>query len=404
MSSSPWTLAHRAARMNPSIIREILKVTEKPGILSMAGGLPSADTFPVEQLKAACERVLTDNPREALQYAASEGFAPLREWAAERVRREIGLEASPDQVLITSGSQQGLDLVGKILCDAGAPVAVETPTYLGALQAFTPYEPLFTSLESDLEGPLPEAIRGLPTNAPGTRFMYLLPNYQNPTGRVMSNARRDAVMAAAQAVGVPVVEDNPYGDLWFDEPPLPSLSSRWAEGSIYLGSFSKILTPGFRLGFCIAPKTLYPKLLQAKQAADLHTPGFNQRVVYEVIKDGFLDQHIPTIRARYKANRDAMAEALRQHLPEGCEWQSPQGGMFFWIRLPEGLDAMALLPTAVEANIAYVPGAAFYARNPDPRALRLSFVTLTPERIREGVAILGQVLNDALNGSHAPTP
>jgi 2-aminoadipate transaminase len=404
MSNTPWTQAHRAARMNPSIIREILKVTEKPGILSMAGGLPSADTFPVEQLKAACDRVLTDNPREALQYAASEGFGPLREWAAERVRREIGLAATADQVLITSGSQQGLDLVGKILIDAGAPVAVETPTYLGALQAFTPYEPQFVSLESDLEGPLPEAIRALPSTAPGTRFAYLLPNYQNPTGRVMSSARRDAVMEAAQAANVPVLEDNPYGDLWFDEPPLPALGSRWPEGSMYLGSFSKILTPGFRLGFLIAPKALYPKLLQAKQAADLHTPGFNQRVVYEVIKDGFLDGHIPTIRDRYRANRDAMAEALTQHLPEGCVWQKPQGGMFFWIRLPEGMDAMALLPTAVEANIAFVPGAAFYAQNPDPRTLRLSFVTLTPDRIREGVAILGKVLNDALNGTHAPNP
>src|SRR6478609_2658899 len=214
--TSPWTQARRAARMNPSIIREILKVTEKPGILSMAGGLPSADTFPVEALKAACDKVLSENAKEALQYAASEGFGPLREWVAKRVSA-LGMTVTPDQVLITSGSQQGLDLVGKILCDAGAPVAVETPTYLGALQAFTPYEPLFASLASDLEGPLPEAITKLPHDAPGTRFAYLLPNYQNPTGRVMSLERRKAVMAAAKAARIPVVEDNPYGDLWFDE-------------------------------------------------------------------------------------------------------------------------------------------------------------------------------------------
>jgi len=401
--STIWTQARRAARMNPSIIREILKVTEKPGILSMAGGLPSADTFPVEALKAACDKVLSENAKEALQYAASEGFAPLREWVAKRVSA-LGMQVDPDQVLITSGSQQGLDLVGKILCDAGAPVAVETPTYLGALQAFTPYEPIFTSLASDDQGPLPEAFAKLPHDAPGTRFAYLLPNYQNPTGRVMSLERRQTVMAAAKAAGVPIVEDNPYGDLWFDEPPLPALSSMWPEGSIYLGSFSKVLTPGFRLGFLIAPKELYPKLLQAKQAADLHTPGFNQRVVYEVIKNGFLDEHVPKIRARYKANRDAMAAGLKQHLPAGCEWQSPKGGMFFWIRLPEGLDAMALLPQAVEANIAYVPGAAFYASAPDPRALRLSFVTLTPELIAEGVAILGRVLHEALETQAEPTP
>ena len=220
----------------------------------------------------------------------------------------------------------------------------------------------------------------------------------------MSLERRQAVMAAAKAANVPVVEDNPYGDLWFDEEPPASLSSMWPEGSIYLGSFSKVLTPGFRLGYIVAPKALYPKLLQAKQAADLHTPGFNQRVVYEVIKDGFLDQHIPNIRARYKANRDAMAAALKQYLPAGCEWQSPKGGMFFWIRLPEGLDAMALLPKAVDANIAYVPGAAFYASNPDLRALRLSFVTLTPDLITEGVAILGRVLGEALEAGAQPTP
>ncbi|HEX2010624.1 MAG TPA: PLP-dependent aminotransferase family protein [Roseateles sp.] len=402
--SSPWTQARRAARMNPSIIREILKVTEKPGILSMAGGLPSADTFPVDALKAACDTVLSKNAKEALQYAASEGFAPLREWVAHKVG-SLGIQASPEQVLITSGSQQGLDLVGKILCDAGAPVAVETPTYLGALQAFTPYEPIFTSLASDGEGVRPEAFERLPHDAPGTRFAYLLPNYQNPTGRVMSQARREAVMAAARQAGVPVVEDNPYGDLWFDQAPPPALASLWPEGSIYLGSFSKVLTPGFRLGYIVAPTELYPKLLQAKQAADLHTPGFNQRVVHEVIKNGFLDQHVPSIRARYKANRDAMAVALEQRLPAGCEWQSPEGGMFFWIRLPEGFDAMALLPQAVEAGIAYVPGAAFYAHKPDERTLRLSFVTLTPELIADGVAILGQVLKEALvEAAVEPTP
>ncbi|RZL30295.1 MAG: PLP-dependent aminotransferase family protein, partial [Rubrivivax sp.] len=333
----------------------------------------------------------------------SEGYAPLRQWVAERVA-SLGMSVSPDQVLITSGSQQGLDLVGKILCDAGAPVAVETPTYLGALQAFTPFEPLFASLASDDEGPRPEAIRALPHDAPGTRFAYLLPNYQNPTGRVMGAQRRIDVVEALRSARVPVVEDNPYGDLWFDEPPPPSLSSLWPEGSLYLGSFSKVLTPGFRLGYLIAPPELYPKLLQAKQAADLHTPGFNQRVVHEVVRNGFLDQHVPTIRALYKSQRDAMAAALREHLPKGCEWQSPQGGMFFWIRLPAGLDAMALLPRAVDAGIAYVPGAAFYAHQPDPRTLRLSFVTLTPNLIHEGVEKLGRLLHEALDPAmeHAP--
>ena len=390
-----WTLARRSARLNPSIIREILKLTEQPGILSMAGGLPSADTFPVQAIREACERVLTDAPRQALQYAASEGFAPLREWVAAHLGQQ-GMTVHADQVLITTGSQQGLDLVGKVMVDAGAPVAVETPTYLGALQAFNPYEPIYASLACDDDGPLPEAIGALAHDAPGTRFAYLLANFQNPTGRVMPEARRAALVRAAQVARLPLVEDNPYGDLWFDTPPPPPLAARWPEGVLYLGSFSKVLTPGFRLGYLVAPTVLYPKLLQAKQAADLHTPGINQRVVYEVIKNGFLDQHVPTIRARYKAQCLAMGDALAQHLPEGCEWQRPQGGMFFWLRLPAGCDALALLPKALAAGVAYVPGAAFYAHDADARTLRLSFVTLAAEDIRNAVAILGRVLREHL--------
>jgi len=394
--NSPWTLARRAARLNPSIIREILKVTEQPGVLSLAGGLPSAETFPVEAMREATAKVLTDTPKEALQYASSEGFAPLREWVAATLNAQ-GQRVEPGQVLITTGSQQGLDLVAKVLVDAGAPVAVETPTYLGALQAFAPFEPIFASVASDGEGPLPGAIEALRHDAPGCRFLYVLPNFQNPSGRVMPESRRQAVVAAAQAAGVPLVEDNPYGDLWFDaEPPRP-LAARWAEGTVYLGSFSKVLAPGLRLGYVVAPPALCPKLLQAKQAADLHTPGFNQRVVHQVIKDGFLDQHIPTIRARYRAQRDAMAEALTQHLPAGSEWSAPQGGMFFWVRLPAGCHAMAMLDSAVKAGVAYVPGEAFYAHAPDTRTMRLSFVTLAPDAIRQAVALLGSVIKRHLN-------
>ena len=316
---SAWQLARRSARMNPSIIREILKLTERPGVRSMAGGLPSADTFPVQAIRVACDKVLRDAPREALQYAASEGYAPLREWVAQHLVVQ-GLAVNPDQVLITTGSQQGLDLAGKVLIDAGAPVAVETPTYLGALQAFAPYEPHFVSLEGDDEGPLPESFRALARREPGARFAYLLPNFQNPTGRVIARGRREALVQAARAAAVPLVEDNPYGDLWFDEPTPPAMASWWPEGSVYLGSFSKVLTPGFRLGYIVAPAELMPKLLQAKQAADLHTPSFNQRVVHEVVRDGFLDQHVPTIRARYREQRDAMEAALRR--PRRCRQDS----------------------------------------------------------------------------------
>ncbi len=386
-----WKMARRAERLNPSTIREILKITERPGIISLAGGLPSADTFPVQAMREATTAVLRDAPREALQYAASEGYGPLREWVAAEMAGH-GVKADADQVLITTGSQQGLDLVGKVLIDPGSTVAAESPTYLGALQAFAPYEPDFVAVEGDDEGPLPEALDA----ARDARFLYLLPNYQNPTGRCLPAARRLALVEKAQALGLPIVEDNPYGDLWFDEPPPPPVSATAgigdSGGAIYLGSFSKVLAPGLRLGYVIAPKLLYPKLLQAKQAADLHTPGFNQRVVHEVIKNGFLQDHVPTIRARYKAQRDAMQAALQQHLQGVARWQRPVGGMFFWLELPAHIDATALLPQAVEAGMAFVPGSTFFPQGGHANTLRLSFVTVPPDKIAQGVALLAQVL------------
>jgi len=394
---NPWQLARRAERMNPSVIREILKITERPGVLSLAGGLPSPDTFPVQAMREATERVLRDTPREALQYAASEGYAPLREWVASKMAGQ-GMKIDASQVLITTGSQQGLDLVGKVLIDAGSKVAVESPTYLGALQAFAPYEPEVRSVACDDEGPLPEQLG----SARGARFLYLLPNFQNPSGRCMGAARRIALADAARKLGLPIVEDNPYGDLWFDQPPPPPIASRWPEGTVYLGSFSKVLAPGLRLGYVIAPSAMCPKLLQAKQAADLHTPGFNQRIVHEVIRNGFLDEHVPTIRARYKAHRDAMRAALEAHMPSGCRWNVPVGGMFFWIELPEGVDATALLPKAVELGMAYVPGAAFFAEHPRANTLRLSFVTVPPAQIERGVALLAQALAQASPQTVAP--
>jgi 2-aminoadipate transaminase len=405
-NSTHWTLAERAAKMNPSVIREILKVTEKPGIISFAGGLPSSKTFPVAEFEAACAKVLKDDPAGALQYAASEGYGPLREMVAAQLKAQsaaagVTWNVDPAQVLITTGSQQGLDLVAKILIDKDSKVLVESPTYLGAVMAFTPMEPNVVSVANDADG---VDIADLAAQSDGARFLYVLPNFQNPTGRSMTEARRAALSAEAARSGLPIMEDNPYGDLWFDQAPPAPLTARNPEGGIYLGSFSKVLAPGLRMGFIVAPKAVYPKLLQAKQAADLHSPGFNQRLIYEVMQNGFLDRHVPTIRSLYKAQRDAMLEALAKHFPESqgpdsanadstLTWNTPAGGMFLWARLPAGMNAVDLLPHAVDKGVAFVPGAPFYAGNADARAMRLSFVTPSVEEIHRGVAALAEAIH-----------
>ncbi len=398
--NSPWTLARRAEKMNPSVIREILKVTEKPGIISFAGGLPSPKTFPIAEFAAACELVLRGKGeaygQAALQYAASEGYAPLREMVAAALPWQVDAA----QVLITTGSQQGLDLVAKVLIDAGSRILVETPTYLGALQAFTPMEPDVVSVDSDDEGVLIDDLARKVGGAGGAlqnkaRFLYVLPNFQNPTGRTMSESRRAALSQKAIELSLPLIEDNPYGDLWFDAPPPLPLTARNPDGCVYLGSFSKVLAPGLRLGFLVAPPALMPKLLQAKQAADLHSPGFNQRMIAEVMQGGFLDRHVPTIRALYKSQRDAMLAALSREM-QGLDvtWNKPVGGMFLWARLPQGVNAVDLLPKAVDKGVAFVPGAAFYADHADERTMRLSFVTASVEQINTGMAALAAAIRE----------
>lgn len=387
------TLSRRAQALTSSAIREILKVTERPEVISFAGGLPSPATFPVERMRQATETVLREAPHPALQYGPTEGYLPLREWIADRLSRG-GAPIPASRVLITTGSQQALDLLGKVLIDEGSKVLVETPSYLGALQAFSLFAPQFAALPSDEQGVVTDALTV--EQLAGARFLYCLPNFQNPTGRRLPLERRRALVALAAAAGVPLVEDDPYGELSYGGEALPSLLSMNPDGVIYMGSFSKVLAPGLRLGYVVAPEPVLAKLIQAKQAADLHTPSFSQRIVHETVKDGFLDRHIPEIRTLYAAQCQRMLDALQREFPAQVSWNRPQGGMFIWVDLPEGLDSGKLLAKAIERNVAFVPGAPFYAVDPQANTLRLSFVTVPGEKIDAGVKVLGELLREQI--------
>ena len=387
-----WRFSDRASQLQSSFIREILKITQRPDIISFAGGLPSPATFPVEHMKAAFDKVLSENGKVALQYGPTDGYAPLREWIANSLSTD-GVRIAPEQVLMTSGSQQALDLLGKVLIDEGSRVLVETPSYLGALQAFSVYRPEFKSVATDEHGLVPSSIAPV---AEGARLLYALPNFQNPTGRSLSVERRIELVETCARLGLPLIEDDPYGALSYKGEPYPKMLTMNPDGVIYMGSFSKVLTPGIRLGYVVAPLPLVRRLELAKQAADLHTAQLTQMVVYEVIKDGFLAQHIPGIRTLYANQCQAMLDAMDASFPAGVSWTRPEGGMFIWVTLPKHIDAMKLLDQAIAAKVAFVPGAPFYANEPETNTLRLSFVTVPPERIREGIAILAKLIADLM--------
>jgi 2-aminoadipate transaminase len=402
--STPWPLASRTRHMAPSAVREILKVTQQPGVLSLAGGLPAPEAFPLQALAQASERVWATQGAQAMQYATSEGLPALREWIARRLTRP-GWEVLPEQVLITTGSQQGLDLLGRVLLEPGEPLLLEQPTFLGALQSFAPYRPQWQAWPlvadgpdaTEGVGPDPQALRH------GQRAAYLVPSYQNPTGACLSLAQRQALVDRAATQGVPLIEDDPYGELWYDAPTPAPLAALAPEQVVHLGSFSKVLAPGLRLGYLVCPRsqmdTLGARLLQAKQGADLHSCGFSQRLVMQLMNDGFdMSAHLSQVRDRYRSQRDAMATSLLKHMPQGWHWRVPSGGMFFWLQGPAGVDTMAWLPQAVQAGVAFVPGGAFEVPDANGQpvhasTMRLSFVTLSPEQIDLAVQRLATTLS-----------
>ena len=397
---SAFSFAQRTAGLKPSAIREILKVTGSPDIISFAGGLPAPELFPIEATARAAQTLLAEDGPASLQYDITEGYLPLREWVCAHLAQTISLRVSPDQVLITSGPQQGLDLVSKVLLDPGDLVLVENPAYLGALQAFQAYQAEPVGLESDEHGLRPEALRAFLERSPRKpKLLYLIPNFQNPTGRTAPAARRAEIVALAARYGVPVLEDDPYGRLRFSGEPCPALGAYpCARDWLYLGTSSKILTPGLRVAWLVtSDHSFHEKVVAAKQAADLHTSAFTQRLVWRSVRDpGVVEAHVAQLCAVYGRRRDVMLAALARHFPAGCAWTKPDGGLFLWATLPESIDTHELLKTAAREKVAFVPGAPFWVGTAPRNTLRLNFSNASEPRIEEGIARLGAVICAAL--------
>lgn len=430
--TTPWNhrCAQRMQGMKGSAIRELLKLTESPDIISFGGGMPAPEVFPVDAFRAATERVLLKQGQQALQYSATEGYRPLREWIAKKMAN-YGIESAPENVLITSGSQQALDLLGKVLINPGDLILTEKPTYLGALQAWRAYQAEFTPVPMDQDGLQVNLLEEALTAGP--KFMYILPNFHNPGGVTLSLERRRKLIEFSDRYGVPIIEDDPYGELRYEGEHLPPLvvidseqcrnrpsrgfekngyydESKPANGNgraymrgnvIYLSTFSKTLAPGLRLAWVVAPVEVIERCTVAKQGMDLHTATLNQLIAHEILTGGedgddFLKGHVRLIRDVYRERRDVMLTAMERHFPTPVKWTYPAGGLFLWVTLPEYLDAAALLQEAVERKVAYVPGSAFHPAGDGHNTLRLNFSFCNPEKINEGIKRLGEVFSEAI--------
>lgn len=401
-----WTerYAQRTNRMRSSRVRELLKLTEQPDIISFAGGLPAPEVFPVQEIQEACRKVLEKHSSRALQYSATEGYRPLREMIARHTTR-YGIEVGPDNILITTGSQQALDLIGRALINPGDHILVERPTYLGALQAWNAAQAEYVTVPLDDDGMRTDELESVLRTSP--KFIYVLPNFHNPAGVTLSLERRHRLIRMADHYGIPIIEDDPYGQLrYVGEHLLPLVvldnqfqgnnGSPYTGNVIYLSTFSKILAPGLRLGWVVAPVEVIEKLVLGKQGADLHTSTFDEMVAYEVARGGFLDNHVRVIRSVYRERRDAMLESLEKYFPEEVCWTKPQGGLFLWVLLPERLDADSVLNNALKQKVAFVPGTSFYADGSGQNTMRLNFSYVKPEKIEEGIKKLGRVLKTSL--------
>jgi 2-aminoadipate transaminase len=389
-------LAARTASMNVSAIREILKVVARPGIVSLAGGIPSPDSFPMDVIESLVPRVLERYGSGALQYDLTEGFPPLREAICGLVAG-LGIETTPENVLISSGSQGVLDGIGKILLDPGDLVAVEAPTYLGALQAFSPYQPGYVEIATDADGVIPESLDAV-LAANEVKLVYLVPTFQNPTGRTVPLERRRQIAGIIQRHGVLLVEDDPYGALRFRGEPVPPIASLAPNHVVYVSTLSKVFAPGLRIGYAVVGGKLRDWLVIAKQGVDLHTSTFNQALAAEYVAGGFLAEQVPRIVEIYRPKQELMMRALAEDFPDGFSWSRPEGGMFVWVEGPAGFDMDGVYERSVASGAAFVPGKYFFTTPGAGFAtMRLNFTTAAPAELARAIGIIGGAIEEELD-------
>lgn len=402
MNLSDIGYASRMTELRTSDIREILKITQHPEVISFAGGLPASELFPTADLATLAHDLLLSDGARALQYAPTEGLAVLRQLIADRLQGRFDLDRNAEEVLVVSGSQQALDLTGKIFLDDGDVVLCESPTYLGAINALQAYRPQFVEVPTDDDGMVPEELERRLESHGRVKFIYVVPDFQNPSGRRWSADRRRALAEIAARFRVPVIEDAPYAELCFDGEALPPVASFDTEGLvIFLGTFSKILSPGMRLGWIAADESILQRYVLVKQGADLHTSSLTQLLAARFILERDLDGHIARIREAYRERRDAMLSALDTHMPPDVRYTRPAGGLFLWVELPPGLDTRVLLDRCLEQNVAYVPGGAFFTEGGHDNTLRLNFSAMPVDRIMEGVRRLAGVFESVMASAAA---
>lgn len=389
MLHSPYS--SKAGTVKPSFLREILKAADSKDVISFAGGLPEPSLFPTQALADSAYRVLTQKGSEALQYTVTEGYFPLRKFISERYKLQQGIDIPPEQILITNGSQQALDLIGKLFLDPGDAIIMERPSYLGAIQCFNQYAPEILEVETGEEGPDPDHLRML-INARRVKFFYTIPNYQNPTGRRHSLRSRIDTASTIGTSSTYLIEDDPYGDIRFEGRRLPSLYSLLPEKTMLLGSFSKTVTPGLRLGWVAASPDIIKRLTVLKQASDLHSSNLDQQILFDFLQHNNIEEHIGKIVSLYHKRRDVMQESLKKYFPDTVHYETPQGGMFFWLKFPKEISAMALLEKSMKEGIVFVPGETFYAHNPEINTARFNFSSTEEEKMVKGLKLLGSMI------------